>query len=583
MGFFANPFKGFSNPLKVTISNPPPSAPKPILGIFQPKNLIRYNTFADLYFNGNVKFDSCNLSLDYEPQDNLLVNYPRVRITVRNPLCAPPPQKPIPPPPTPNSFYVGGKCDCPINIRFAFYQKGADLFGGAGIGECTISGTQCPVNLRVQPQSGSSDGNNARNYFEPYSTDLRIEYSLPYTVNDDGAATGDGITLFYCNITFSYQEIQNNGGWITPNLPRLMDYTTPLPTPWDIVVTNCVGCTPNAPTIEPPPPPKKKDCKCMCCDGQKNSDALLRLLLQRVGNLPASVPDNFASKTPRQITLNSLAEMLIWQAKQMDALAGQYPIPLTIKADPTDSNSKDQHLELPNQAETLAEILGLLITTKRDTHAALIGVIKTLGEIGMTKNLAMQTYDIAHANAEFLGYKLEQVSRTIPCLFTPNGQSLAETFKETNTTITSYENKDTTDLQDDLKALLTMAARWNAQNWRQVGANAAISLANNFINNVETVANTHAAIKEESFNQFIQEVQQGFVHTAGVTDVYDPWGNPINEAPIVRQVGVTAETAADEARKAVVTQAQTGQAPSLTKDVITQQAVTQIGNILKAL
>ncbi|MEH2215594.1 MAG: hypothetical protein V7K72_00395 [Nostoc sp.] len=331
--------------------------------------------------------------------------------------------------------------------------------------------------------------------------------------------------------------------------------------------------------ITPPPPTKHKpkDCECMC------NDSLVKLLLQRIGNLPASVPDNFASKTPHQITLNSLAEMLIWQAQQMDALAGQYPIPLTIKGDPTDSNSKDQHLELPNQAETLAEILGLLVTTKRDTHATLIGIIKVLAESGMIKSLATQTYDVTHANAEFLGYKLEQVKRTIPSTFTPNGKNLAETFKQTNIDITSYENKDSTDLQDDLKKLLQMAARWNAQNWRTIGANAAVSLAQNFMGNVDTVTNTHEAIKQEIFADFLKEVEQGFTHAEGVTDASDPWGNPIDEAPTVRQIGITAESAAEAQQQVATQNALTGRSDSVTKDVAVQTAITKIANTLKAL
>ncbi|MCW5315635.1 hypothetical protein GTQ43_18000 [Nostoc sp. KVJ3] len=331
--------------------------------------------------------------------------------------------------------------------------------------------------------------------------------------------------------------------------------------------------------INPPPPPniEPQDCKCMC------NDNLVKLLLQRIGNLPATVPDNFASKTPKPITLDSLAEIAIWQAQQIDALAGQYPIPLTIKADPTDSNSKDQHLELPNQAEALAEILGLLVTTKRDTHATLVGIIKVLAESGMIKNLATQTYDVTHANAEFLGYKLEQVKRTIPSTFTPNGNNLAETFKETNIDITSYENKDSTDLQDDLKKLLQMAARWNAQNWRTIGANAAVSLAQNFMGNVDTVQNTHEAIKQETFADFLKEVEQGFTHAEGVTDANDPWGNPANEAPTVRQIGITAESAAEAQQQVATSNALTGRSDSVTKDVAVQTAITKIANTLKAL
>ncbi|MEH2130126.1 MAG: hypothetical protein V7K86_05605 [Nostoc sp.] len=562
MSFFADKVQNPFNQYKKALTNVYQNIYYPALASY-----IRY-----VAPNLSVSGDLCNLAVAYKPPLSTgeigivnagIFNLPRIEINIRNPFCTLPNiSKPAPA----GMFKLPGKCiSCNAIVAFGctVIDNNPSHFvtqPGMSFLEYLATNTIAPIGVAELNFRGS----------QPFPT----QNGKPNVFEMGGTLNGKFLDVYYCSVTLSQQQ-QLTGYVDTATLPTRPDGT---PINWGLIDMVCLGCE-FQPTIDPPPPQsiEPSECECMC------NDQLMKLVLQRIGNLPASVPDNFASKTPKQITLDSLAEILIWQAQQMDALAGQYPIPLTIKADPTDPKSKDQQISLPNQAETLAEILGLLIVTKRDTHAALIGVIKTLGEIGMTKNLAVQTYDIAHANAEFLGYKLEQVSRTIPCLFTPNGQSLAETFKETNTTITSYENKDTTDLQDDLKALLTMAARWNAQNWRAVGANAAVSLAKNFIGNVEAVANTHEAIKEETFGQFIQEVQQGFTRVAGVTDTLDPWGNPISEAPVIRQLGVTAETAADEVRQAAVTQSQTGQKPSLGKDVLAQQAISEIGSILSKL
>ncbi|MEH1853446.1 MAG: hypothetical protein V7L11_17660 [Nostoc sp.] len=287
-----------------------------------------------------------------------------------------------------------------------------------------------------------------------------------------------------------------------------------------------------------PPPPniQPKECECMC------NDNLLRLVLQRIGNLPATVPTNIADSTNTTTqTLQSIAEMIFWHVKQMDAISGQYPIPLTIKADPNVSGSKDTNLELPNIAETLAEILGLLIATKRDSHAGLVAGISALTEAGMIKNLATQTFDIAHANAEYLGYKLEQQKRTIPSAFTPNAKTITETLRPTNVDIVSYVNNDKVDLQDEIKKLTTMAERWNAQNWRSLGTSATAAIAGlqkNFIDSPQAVTNVSNAVKEESFQQFLNEVQQGFTATPGVADKVDPWGDSPLDAPIVKEVGI---------------------------------------------
>ncbi|MEH1821937.1 MAG: hypothetical protein V7L31_23130 [Nostoc sp.] len=322
---------------------------------------------------------------------------------------------------------------------------------------------------------------------------------------------------------------------------------------------------------DPPKPPKPKPCECMC------SDDLLKLVLKRIGNLPATVPTNIADTTDKTTkTLESLAEMIFWHVKQMDAISGEYPIPLTIKADPTNKDSKDTKLELPNIAETLAEILGLLIATKRDSHAGLVAGISALTEAGMIKNLATQTYDIAQANAEYLGYKLDQTKRTIPCTFTPNANSISETLKPSNVDIVSYINNDKVDLQDEIKKLTTMAERWNAQNWRNLGTTAkdvTAALQKNLITSPQATANVSNAVKEETFQQFLSEVQQGFVATPGVTDVADPWGDNPLDAPLVRQIGIIDP---NETPPAQVTPQQQKQNDNL-------KVVTNIANLLNRL
>jgi hypothetical protein len=293
--------------------------------------------------------------------------------------------------------------------------------------------------------------------------------------------------------------------------------------------------------ITPPPPPREKKKMCCCDDNSNNSPAsnsnLLKLILQRIGDFPASVSDNFTSAKPNQITLVSLGEMMLWLAQQMDGLAGQYPVSMTIKADPTVKDSKDQQISLPNQAETLAEILGLLITTKRDTHANLIATIAAMTEAGLAKKLASTTLDVALANAEFLGYKLTQKTQNISLQYTPNGKDMATTLTPTTISNITYSNDDKTDLQDDLKKILEMCARWNAQNWRQIGSNAAQSLYSNFIGNNSSVDAATQATRQQTFNQFLSEAEIGFTDVSGVTDSVDPWGEPYANRPILREIG----------------------------------------------
>ncbi|WP_324980556.1 hypothetical protein [Nostoc sp.] len=288
----------------------------------------------------------------------------------------------------------------------------------------------------------------------------------------------------------------------------------------------------------PPPPPQKKECKCMCCPENKNDDALLKLILKRIGNLPASVPDNFTKQNPSMINVESLAELAFWQMQQLDALMGAYPIKIEVEdTDLTQEGNQTQKLELPNQAEVLAEILGMMLTIKRDTHATLITAIKAMGEAGMTKNLAVQTLDVTLGNAEFLGYKLEQVKRKVPSLFTPGGANLTETLKEKEVEIVSYENNDKNDLQDDLKFLKTMAARWNAQNWRQVTGDPVESLKQTLFGNPDAIKETHKEGEQGDFNDFTEQAERGFIEVSGITDTVNPWGRPYSQRPKIREIG----------------------------------------------
>ncbi|MEH1799392.1 MAG: hypothetical protein V7L13_09515 [Nostoc sp.] len=516
----------------------PNEVPKTILGAVKD---VAKEALKDYFKPKSIVFDNCNVVVTTELTE----------FRFRNPLCATEQKPPEPPPPTPTSFYVGDKCNCGISVTFAFYERNSSLNAGAGIAECFFNGNECPLSLKFQPQSGSSEGDNARSRFEPYDQNITIRFKLPYSVNNDGQATGDGITVFYCTFTYSHEEILANNGFVDISVlpkyhlfvfhPETATFTNSyVDAPWDIVDFNCIGCEPNNWIYPPPHPPPPKDKCCMCCEDNKNqnNDALLKLVLKRIGSLPASVPDNFTKQHPSMINIESLAELMLWQMQQIDALLGAYPIELKIEDnDLTKEGNQEEKISLPNMSEAIAELLGLLITVKRDTHATLITAIKAMGEAGMAKNLGVKTLDVTLANAEYLGYKLEQKKKEVPSLFTPGGKDITETLIEKNVEIITYENTDKKDLQDDLKFLKTMAARWNAQNWRQVTGDPVESLKQSLFGNPEAIGETHKKNEQGDFNDFTEQAERGFIEVSGITDSINPWGRPYSQRPKIREIG----------------------------------------------
>lgn len=287
-----------------------------------------------------------------------------------------------------------------------------------------------------------------------------------------------------------------------------------------------------------PPPPKQEECDCMsCCP--KIDDTLLKLILKRLGNLPASVPDNFTKQHPTFVNIESLAELMLWQMQQLDALMGAYPIEIKIEDnDLTKEGNQEQKITVPNAAEAMAELLGLILTIKRDTHATLITAIKAMAEAGMSKNVSIKTLDVALANAEFLGYKLEQKEKEVPSLFTPGGKDITETLKEKNVKIITYENTDSKDIQGDLKTLLTMASRWNAQNWRSLGnADPVEALKDHLFGKNDAIKTAAEPNKQDDFDTFTEQCERGFTEVSGITDTTNPWGKPYTERPKIREIG----------------------------------------------
>lgn len=265
---------------------------------------------------------------------------------------------------------------------------------------------------------------------------------------------------------------------------------------------------------------------------------LLQLLVKRVGNLPANVPDLFTKQKPQTIKIESLAELALWQTQQLDALIGNYPIEIEIQdTDLVKKGNQSKKITLPNNAEAIAEMLGLIIAIKKESAAILVATMKALTEAGMTKQVSLKGLDVSLANAEYLGYKLDQISRKVPMSFTPGADGLSESLKSKEVEVISYENKSDHDLQGFIQEMKTFSARWNAQNWRQLGSDLVGSLKQNLLGGVKDIKTEVESDKDGDFSTFTNEIEQGFIGTTGITDKTNPWGAPYTERPKIRPIG----------------------------------------------
>jgi hypothetical protein len=181
-------------------------------------------------------------------------------------------------------------------------------------------------------------------------------------------------------------------------------------------------------------------------------------------------------------------------------------------------------------------MLGMIISIRQESLAILKASINGMVEAGQAKQTAIITLDVAKANAEYLGYKLEQIEKEIPMTFTPGEKKLDKILEpKEKQKIVTYENKEERDINDDFKPLKEMAARWNAQNWRKISTgNAVEDMKRNLQGIPEALKDKHKEKKKQDFDNFTEQAERGFVDIPGVTDTEHPWGKDYESRPRIR-------------------------------------------------
>lgn len=326
---------------------------------------------------------------------------------------------------------------------------------------------------------------------------------------------------------------------------------------YEIQFNNSEFC-PLTPGIQPPPPPPEKEkCECMCCDECKNNDQLLKLILKKIGSadLPATVPNWLTKTNSGTKTIDNLAQFISYSVKQMDAITGKYPFEIQIQdADLTQEGDQTKKIEVPNIAEALAEIMGLLLVLQSESNANLIATVNAMIEAGSAKQAAIIAGDYASANSVFLGYKGKHVEKTVPFTFKPGEQQLDKMLKTSEVKVKSFDNDDKNDLNDVLMPLLEMAAMYRAQNFRNVGASdplgklsailrgtADISTILENVSKLQALSTDPEAPPPEprktDWETFVDQAETGFIAQPGITDNLNPYGRPLEQRPRIREIG----------------------------------------------
>jgi hypothetical protein len=185
---------------------------------------------------------------------------------------------------------------------------------------------------------------------------------------------------------------------------------------------------------------------------------------QRSGfnRFPATVPKNITSNSNETVTIYDAASWQEWLFLQLDSISGNYPIKIKYK----NAAGIEKNIEFLNQAEALAELIGLTMSLDVDTDILQELAFKGIAETIKGQAAAVTASDYAKANAKYLGYRHRESERDIKLSVSPGAKSIKDALKPSTKKIPSWEFAGDKDLQEVLQALVTAGEMTKASVFR---------------------------------------------------------------------------------------------------------------------
>jgi hypothetical protein len=276
----------------------------------------------------------------------------------------------------------------------------------------------------------------------------------------------------------------------------------------------------------------------------KDTIAYTRLGLD---DFPGEVPEKliYDPETEQETTvIQNQTSFHEWQLRQFDSLFGQFPIDIKVEdVDPTTGGSQEKLVSLPNIAEGIAEIFGLLIGNGISDSINLNINTRILAQLGQIATMALTTQGYAKANSEFLGFKREFQKVDLPLTFKPGESSYEKMLTEHNQKTYVLKNTDEKDLMDWIVDFSQAASIIKAVHTRNFNLNDLDKQILEYLREIKDAADDSRlpeavkSKKQEDWSQFTEETEQGFINLPGITDSVNPYGRPFDQRPRIRSVG----------------------------------------------
>jgi len=258
------------------------------------------------------------------------------------------------------------------------------------------------------------------------------------------------------------------------------------------------------------------------------------------------VPNLLTKKKSDTIKVTSLPQLLVWQTRQLDALLGQFPIEIEIE-DNDLIQAGDQKLEfsLPNVAETLAELTGIIITIKSLLDANMQTSINAMVESCSNKTVALQNYYLLEGIRDYLAYetKKEVIKVDFSCtMLDEDNDGNLEIPTELDILLSPSKQKvevekfiAKTTFKEELDVLIEAARIIKGRFFKKFDYGEML----NMFKNAKDILDGDAQNNEgkTDFDSYLETIEQGFTTYAGIKDTTKPYGKSYDRRPRVKEIG----------------------------------------------
>lgn len=284
------------------------------------------------------------------------------------------------------------------------------------------------------------------------------------------------------------------------------------------------------------------------------------LKIAGIEEFPVSVPSSLISKDEGwlgnlipnfNLQVKNQVTLMGWFVERFDEIMGQWEIPIEIKdSDPTKPGDQPSGIKLPNIAEAIAEMTGMLFQISVNSETLINMSARTLTEAGLTRQQAFKNYTYSQAIASHLAFEFREKSHKVPFLFNPGKESLDEFLQEKEVDVSGIEYVDKIDLKANLADLLQSAAIIRAVFWRRLNpsgdmAKQMFDLIKDQKTNSDAIQTPKDSTGKSDFDRFLEDVEIGFTNETGISDSNKPYGREYDQRPRLKKIG-TDQAAVDE-------------------------------------